>query len=46
MKEIIHHEERIAVLSTNPPTGTLSEEQLDSDPPFFGFSPAEPNDVR
>ena len=31
----------MVVLSTNPPTDTLSEEQLDSHPPFFGFSPAE-----
>jgi len=43
MKEIVHHEDSMAVLSTNPPTSTLSEEQLDSASPFFGFSPAEPN---
>jgi len=33
----------MAVLSTDAPTDTLFAEQLDSAPPFFGFSPAEPN---
>jgi len=35
----------MAVLSTDAPTDTLFAEQLDSDPPFFGFSPAEPNAI-
>ena len=36
----------MAVFSTDSPTDPLFEEQLDSAPPFFGFSPAEPNATR